>query len=55
MTFSFHPTASSDLNQAIDYYEDCQFELGSEFLDEVEGAIERILQYPKAWNEHFSR
>lgn len=51
MTYSFHPAARSDLNQAVDYYEDCQFGLGIEFLDEVEAAIERIIQYPKAWSK----
>ncbi len=51
MTYSFHPEASSDLNQAVDYYEDCQFGLGSEFLDEVEAAIKQILLHPKAWSK----
>jgi plasmid stabilization system protein ParE len=51
MTYSFHPEASSDLNQAVDYYEDCQSGLGSEFLDEVEAVIKRILLHPKASSE----
>ncbi len=48
MTYSFHPEASSDLNQAVDYYEDYQFGLGREFLDEVEAVIKRILLHPTA-------
>ena len=51
MTYSFHPAARTDLNQAVDYYENCQSGLGSEFLDEVEAAIERILQFPEAWGK----
>lgn len=51
MTYSFHPEARTDLNQAVDYYENCQSGLGSEFLDEVEAAIERILQFPEAWSK----
>ena len=51
MTYSFHPEARTDLNEAVDYYENCQSGLGSEFLDEVEAAIERILQFPEAWSK----
>ena len=50
MTYSFHPEANSDLNQAVDYYEDCQSDLGREFLDEVEAVIKRILLHPTAWS-----
>ena len=50
MTYSFHPEAQTDLNQAVDYYENCQSGLGSEFLNEVEAAIKRILQFPEAWS-----
>jgi len=50
MTYLFHPAARFDLTQAVEYYEDCQPGLGNEFLDEVEVAIDRILQYPKAWS-----
>ncbi len=50
MTYSFHPEARTELNQAVDYYENCQSGLGSEFLNEVEAAIERILQFPEAWS-----
>ena len=31
MTYSFHPDAEIEFNQAIDYYEECQEDLGLEF------------------------
>ena len=55
MTYSFHPAARTDLNQAVDYYENCQSGLGSEFLDEVEAALKRILQFPEAWGKLSNR
>lgn len=49
MTFYFHPEAELELNQAIVYYEECQPHLGIEFADEVFQTINRILDFPKAW------
>ncbi len=50
MTFFFHPAARIELNQAVDYYEDCEAGLGYEFLEEIYATIARIMQYPKAWS-----
>jgi plasmid stabilization system protein ParE len=49
MTYSFHPHAEIEFNQAIDYYEECQVNLGLEFAEEVYGTIQRILAFPNAW------
>jgi len=49
MRYSFHPDAEIELNQAIDYYEESQKDLGLEFADEVYKTIHRILTFPKAW------
>ncbi len=49
MTFAFHPAASQELNEAVDYYEGCEAGLGYQFLEEVYAAITRILAYPTAW------
>ena len=49
MSFSFHPEAEIEFNQAIDYYEDCRNGLGYEFSIEVLYAIERAVSYPKTW------
>ena len=35
MKLSFHPAAESELDLAIDYYEDCQPGLGNDFSLEV--------------------
>lgn len=50
MTFSFHPAARTELNQAVDYYQECEPDLGYEFLEEIYATIARILQYPDAWS-----
>jgi plasmid stabilization system protein ParE len=49
MTYSFHPDAELELNQAIDYYEECRAGLGLEFADEVYKTVQRILAFPNAW------
>ena len=49
MTYSFHPDAEIEFNQAIDYYEECQDDLGLEFVAEVHSTIQRILLFPSAW------
>jgi len=49
MNFSFHPEAENELNEAIDYYNDRQEELGLEFAKEIYLSIENILSFPKAW------
>lgn len=49
MIFSFHPKAEKELNYSIDYYEECQTNLGLEFANEVYSTIQRILSFPKAW------
>ena len=50
MTYSFHPLAEKELNDAIDYYNECQDGLGIEFAKEVYNAIQIILQFPQAWS-----
>jgi len=51
MKYYFHPAAKSELNLAIDYYENCQQGLGEEFAKEVFATIHRITQFPKAWSK----
>jgi hypothetical protein len=50
MNYSFHPLAEIEFNEAIDYYNECQFDLGKEFNEEVYSAIQTILSFPKAWS-----
>ncbi len=49
MNFNFHAEAEIEFNSAIDYYETLQDDLGLEFAQEVFDAIQRILEYPLAW------
>jgi hypothetical protein len=45
---SFHPLAEQELNEAASYYEAGSPGLGATFLNEVEHAINQILEHPKA-------
>jgi len=49
MTFSFHPEAEAEFNEAIDYYEDCEIGLGYDFSIEVHSTIQNIAVFPLAW------
>lgn len=51
MKYSFHPQAKTELNEAIDYYEECQEGLGYQFLNEIYSTIQNILKFPKAWSK----
>ena len=50
MKYSFHPSAKKELNEAIDYYDECQEKLGAQFAKEVYKSIQVILQFPQAWS-----
>ncbi len=49
MTFSFHPEAKDEFNEAIEYYEGCGLGLGYDFSIEVYTAIQNIINHPTAW------
>lgn len=49
MNFRFHPEAETELNVAIDYYEESQENLGFAFAKEVYATIHRIIDFPQAW------
>ena len=50
MKYSFHAKAEKELNDAIDYYNECQNGLGFEFAEEVYATIENVLSLPHAWS-----
>jgi len=54
MKYSFHPYARKEFNEAIEYYNECQQNLGLEFAKEVYNSIQLILSFPSAWSP-FSR
>lgn len=39
MNYSFHPLAEIELNDAIDYYNECQKNLGLHFVKEIYSTI----------------
>jgi hypothetical protein len=49
LKYSFHPDAEKEINEAIDYYNECQDGLGLEFEKEVYSIIQNILSFPQAW------
>lgn len=51
MTYYFHPDAELELNASVDYYQECQDRLGAEFAYEVQKTIQRILEFPTAWQK----
>lgn len=51
MTYYFHPSAETEINEATDYYEQCKAGLGSEFVKEIYSTIQRIILFPEAWTQ----
>lgn len=49
MRVTFHPEADEEFQKAIDYYEERQPGLGTEFYLEVRSALGRIGRFPNAW------
>jgi len=50
MNVEFLAAARADLLESFEYYEEQREGLGFEFAEEVQTAIERIIQYPQAWS-----
>ena len=48
MTLTFHRLAVAEIDHEVDYYESCSVGLGAELEDEIDAAIETILQFPLA-------
>ncbi|GAP97039.1 type II toxin-antitoxin system RelE/ParE family toxin [Leptolyngbya sp. NIES-2104] len=49
MACEFHPAANGELFDAVTYYDSINLDLGNQFIQEVEQALDRIEQYPQAW------
>jgi toxin ParE1/3/4 len=45
---AFHPMAEQELNDAASYYNAQSPGLGNAFLDEVQRAVDQILEHPEA-------
>jgi hypothetical protein len=50
MNFYFHPSADTEFDDAIQYYEASERGLGLELAKEVYSAIQRVSEYPEAWS-----
>ena len=48
MKYSFHPEASIELINSVDYYEKQQPKLGLKFLEEIYSSIHRIIEFPSS-------
>jgi plasmid stabilization system protein ParE len=51
MRFYFHEDADKEFERAVEYYEECRAGLGLEFAQEIYAAIDRAVQFPKAWSQ----
>jgi plasmid stabilization system protein ParE len=51
MTYSYHPHAREELDDATDYYDRIDPQLGDAFLHEIDDCISRILRFPGAWTK----
>jgi plasmid stabilization system protein ParE len=51
MTYSYHPHARKELDDAADYYDSIDLRLGDEFLEEIDDCISRLLMSPLAWTK----
>ena len=49
MNYNFHPEAERELYKAINYYEECNSNLGYDFSIEVYKTIQHIILFPEAW------
>ncbi|MFH1897670.1 MAG: type II toxin-antitoxin system RelE/ParE family toxin, partial [Candidatus Desantisbacteria bacterium] len=51
MNYKFLSDAEADFNEAVEYYEECQLGLGTDFALEVYHAINRISEHPAGWTK----
>lgn len=44
----FHPDAKREMREAADFYDLERSGLGTEFLDAIEGAMQRVIEHPES-------
>ena len=49
LSLEVHPSALLEVEEARKYYEDYSPDLARLYLDEIDAAIEKIIQSPKGW------
>jgi hypothetical protein len=55
VNYHYHPDARKEASAVVAYYAVISRQLGSEFLIELEGTINRIVSMPEAWAKHVGR
>jgi plasmid stabilization system protein ParE len=58
MNLRLHRFAVEEIDHEVDYYESCQRGLGEALEDEIDAALELILQFPEAaprWRDRSDR
>ena len=51
MTYRYHPHARRELDDAADYYDNIDLNLGDDFLEEIDDCVSRVLMFPEAWKK----
>ena len=54
MNYSYHPDARREAAGIVARYADIAEDLGSDFLAELEDAVERVVHRPEAWAKHIA-
>ena len=51
MTYRYHPHARRELDDAADFYDNIDLNLGDDFLEEIDDCVSRVLMFPEAWRK----
>ena len=51
MSYRFLTPALDEIRSSAEFYERKVSGLGSDFLDELDATVERIVQFPEAWGK----
>jgi plasmid stabilization system protein ParE len=55
MNVRYLSVALTELDEAIDFYEEAEAGLGIRFYNEIRNTVDRIRNYPNAWNSVSTR
>ncbi len=49
MKYVFHPEALTEYSQAVEFYAERNKELAQDFINSVENAIFKVIEFPRRW------
>ncbi|NEP13241.1 MAG: type II toxin-antitoxin system RelE/ParE family toxin [Symploca sp. SIO2C1] len=49
MKYVFHPLALTEYSQAVEFYAERNKELAQDFINSVESAIFKVIEFPRRW------